>query len=344
MLRVGVIGLGFGRLLAEVLAHELSGATLVAVARRRAERAVADARQLGARIGCAGVDDLMQAHLDALVVALPPAESAGVILRALEQGLAVFAEKPLADSGREAKEILDAWRRCGMPTFGVDFLFAELETWRKAREIIREGVIGKVLHMQVTWLTESLAARRGLRSWKTIGEAARGVMASLGSHMLFLLEWLAGPIEKLAARKIDLPHAGGIAAPPHLVQIVAKHNCGAAATAVVSNTMPGPNMHRWEISCEKGRLVLENLGKDYVSGFVLRAWKEDRLITEAHEPALGDLDGRRAALRRILARFVENANSGRRMEPGLEEGVREVALREQVVASITAAGEWRVVG
>ena len=320
---------------------------MVAVARRRAERAVADARQLGARIGCAGVDDLMQAHLDALVVALPPAESAGVILRALEQGLAVFAEKPLADSGREAKEILDAWRRCGMPTFGVDFLFAELETWRKAREIIREGVIGRALHVHVTWLTESLAVRSGARTWKTIEENARGVLASLGSHVLFLLEWMAGPVERLSARKVELPRARCARAVPHLVEIAAMHRAGTAATLVVSNTVPGPNVHRWEISCERGRLVLENLGSDYVSGFTLRVWKDGRLLVSERESAGdgrgGRRDGRRAAVRSALARFVESTEAGRPTFPGLEEGVREAALREQAVASIAAAGEWRLV-
>lgn len=75
-------------------------------------RALADA--LGVR-AAGSVDELFDEPLDGVLIAVGTAQHAPLILRALEVGLPVFCEKPVAGSVAEALPVLEAAERTGVP-------------------------------------------------------------------------------------------------------------------------------------------------------------------------------------------------------------------------------------
>lgn len=122
-LRVGVVGYGFGQFHVKSLAH-LPGVELVAVADRRSAQLGVDAKLYGFapyRDALAMIDEQ---RLDVLTVAISPKHRASLIKYALDQGLALFIEKPWASNREHARQLAgfcqSAARRV-MPGFSFRF-------------------------------------------------------------------------------------------------------------------------------------------------------------------------------------------------------------------------------
>jgi len=82
-------------------------------------------------------------QLDAVSVCTPPKFHKDAVIAALEAGLHVLCEKPLAMSAAEAREMVDASARTGK-LLVTAFCHWFHEPVIRAREIIRSGKIGKV--------------------------------------------------------------------------------------------------------------------------------------------------------------------------------------------------------
>lgn len=122
-LRIGFVGAGF---IANVHAGILAGDPRVRV------RAVFDPDERNAALfalkhgvnAAPSLDDLL-ASVDALYICSPNALHATVAVRALDAGLHVFSEKPMATSPDEARAVLDASRRArGVYQAGFNRRFA----------------------------------------------------------------------------------------------------------------------------------------------------------------------------------------------------------------------------
>ncbi len=81
---------------------------------------------------------------DIVVVGLPNSEHLEAIVKAAEAGKAVLCTKPLARSGKEAKEILDAVEKAGVFHGYLEDLVYTPKTL-KALEAVQAGSIGRVL-------------------------------------------------------------------------------------------------------------------------------------------------------------------------------------------------------
>src|SRR5262249_59738916 len=109
-------------------------------------------------------------------------------------------------------------RMSGRPRV-VDFGFPELPSWRRAKEIVDGGTLGRLRHVVVTWNVENRATRLRLTNWKTHGGHGGGLLGNLVSHSFYYLEWYCGPIVGLSARIFPLPASGadGSVAPARAV-------------------------------------------------------------------------------------------------------------------------------
>src|SRR6185437_4998192 len=147
-LRIGIAGTGFGAAVHLPALQSLPGVTVVAIAGARQEKAAEIAGRYGIARSCQGIAALLAEDLDAVTLALPPdlAETAASL--ALDKGLAVLAEKPLA-SHAEAAEALA--RRATARTAVVDFEFAELDCFRALHGLIERGELGAIARVEIAW-------------------------------------------------------------------------------------------------------------------------------------------------------------------------------------------------
>src|SRR4051794_633793 len=120
---------------------------VVAVAARDAERA----RSFATAHGIESVSDsyaelLERDDLDAVYLPLPAASRLEWTLRALERGLHVLAEKPIAMNAGEARKMVDAAEARGLVLAeGFHYVFHPM--FARALELLHQDVVGEIEHV-----------------------------------------------------------------------------------------------------------------------------------------------------------------------------------------------------
>lgn len=203
----GLIGTGFmGR--AHAIALHQIGAVFDDVARPRAacvadadeERAARAARELGFERGSGDWRDLVSdASIDVVDICTPNHLHFEMALAALESGKHVYCEKPLALTVDEAERLADAARRSGL-VHGVGLNYTANPMIRTARDVIRSGEIGEVLHFTGRYFEDYMASPDAPFTWRCERRlAGSGALADLGSHLVNMLRYLVGPPRRVAA-------------------------------------------------------------------------------------------------------------------------------------------------
>jgi predicted dehydrogenase len=341
-LRVGVAGLGFGRAVHGPALAALPGVSVAAVLGRDPARAAAAAAELGGARACTGLDDFLGQGLDAVSLALPPAVQETLLERVIAARIPVLCEKPPALTAASAGRL--AAMAAGLPT-AVDFQFRELPAFRTAKDLIDSGTIGAVTRVDIAWHVESYAQREKLWSWKTDRTQGGGVVTVLGTHVLYLVEWLLGRVETLSAHFDN--RATRAFAPPGAEAaedgfIIKMKLAGGAHVAVsVSNARPGQPVHRWSIGGEQGAAALENRTSDYMHGFSLTHFGRAGAVLLSRPDPMIPADGRLAPFTALAERFVGAVRAGdaSASRPSLEDGARVQVLAD-AARRANSEGRW----
>lgn len=326
--RIGVVGLGFGATVHVPGLRGVEGVEVVALAGSNADRARQMAQKLCIPHAANGIEELLTLGLDAVSLALPPLANEDACRRALEVGLPVLSEKPVALSVDTALELAQMSHSV---TTAVDYQFAELDAFIKLHQLVKREDWGKVRHVASTWLVESWVQRNRQWSWKTDAGGNGGAMSLLGSHYLYLVEWLFGPITEMACRLstrgafADRQGQSAVAA-DDTIELWMTHESGTISSAFISNASPGASRHRWDVVFEKATAVLENTTTDYMSGFTLVVDDREGRHVLISQSSIEDIDGRLAPFRRLAERFVGAVRRGEKTSPNLFHGARVQAL------------------
>jgi myo-inositol 2-dehydrogenase/D-chiro-inositol 1-dehydrogenase len=190
-LRVGLLGAGLmGRRHLDALGRD-PRVEIVGVA--DAVPAVAEAAAAGAGARpAATLADLAALGAEAVFVTLPNVFHGPVVLEALERGLHVFSEKPMAVSLAEGRRIRDRVRRGG-PVYQMGFN----RRWAPAYRFLRERV-------EAGFEPCSAAAKIDdgdmlTPTWYTDVAVSGGFMYDTAVHLVDMLAWLVGPVETVTA-------------------------------------------------------------------------------------------------------------------------------------------------
>ncbi len=139
-----------------------------------------------------------QAGLDAIVIATPNNTHYPITMRALQRGLHVLCEKPIAMTYAQAQEMAQT-AAAGKLKSLVPFTYSFMPTARYLKELIAGGYIGAPYHLNMRYYTGF--AREGDYRWRFDKRiAGSGVLGDLGSHFLYIAEWLYGEIRAVTCR------------------------------------------------------------------------------------------------------------------------------------------------
>ena len=339
-IKVGIVGCGYGGQVLVPAFWADPRVEVVAIAARSRTNAEETARKLGIPAAFDGWRTMLKAAgLDAVAVAVPPWAQVEVAQAALEHGLAVFAEKPLALDLAQAKALTRAAALSGRANM-IDFNFRGIAAFQAARQVLRAGEIGPLRHVAVSWQVESYANRARLESWKTDEEAGGGTLSNFVSHGLDYLEWFLGPIHGLQARLAKMP--GDQRRNETFVALALAFGSGAAGSLTMSAAAYRGSGHRLDFYGEDGTLVLDNTGTDYMRGFRMFLARRPDPLTEV--PILPDAedaweDGRVLPASRLIGRFLDWSAGGPPAEPDFRAGLRVQHLIEAARCS-HASGRW----
>ena len=249
-LRVGIIGCGKVAEYHARFIRELAHASLVGVADVHQQAANDFAKRHHVPKACGSVQELLETtELDVLHVITPPPYHYETAKAALDRGVHVFIEKPVALTAREAE---DLFRRADLKGVQLcpDFIQLFHPRMQELLQIVHSGQLGRPVHVEsyLYWnLDDSpeLRESEGLHwSYKLPG----GVLRDCSSHVLYLALCLAGvPKDVGAIRESSGRLAQGLV--DHLVIQVEGREC--TATALLSCKSPA-SAYGVRVRCEYG--------------------------------------------------------------------------------------------
>jgi predicted dehydrogenase len=336
---VGVVGAGFGRYGLVPAFRRDSRCRVVAFCAATQASAARFASALAIPRSFTDFGEMLRSvPLRAVAIAVPPQAQPPIARAALDAGIAVFAEKPLACDLASACELAGRAKAAGIGN-AVDFMFPELTTWQRARELVREGRIGRIRHVMLDWRMESFDNARARILWKTDARAGGGVLSHFGSHCFYNLEWLLGPIVGLSA------HLGAAkdlrASADTMATVALEFGSGSTGSISLCSAAPHGGGQRLEIYGDTGALLLANGTADPVVGFrLMHGGRNDASMAEiAREEAdrmSAEEDQRVAPVSRLVRRFIDAVVGGPAVRPSFADGARVQALIE--TARVSAEG------
>jgi predicted dehydrogenase len=249
-------------------------------------------REFAARWGVPGaydsLDDMLAAEpLDALVILSPNVHHFPYAMAAIERGLHVLCEKPLALSSTQARQMAEAAERAGVVTM-VPFTYRFMPVNRYLKELVDEGYIGRPYHLNLRYYTGY--GRSGDYSWRfDLDQAGSGVTGDLGSHWAYLARWFYGEIAAVTA---VFSHAVPRAARPDGVTFTAAED-SAMILLEFENGATG-SLHVSSLAHEPGPFGQRHAMELHGSGGTLHAFMDwDRVQRvdgcRADEPATHEL-------------------------------------------------------
>lgn len=190
-MRIGLVGFGVGgRLFHLPYIQAASEWELVGVvARAEATRASLAEASPGVE-AFATLDELIDAGVDAVVITTPPATRRELVLRALERGVHVVADKPFAPDAETARELIAAVDAAGrvLTVFHNRRWDTDLVT---LRSVLDSGALGPV------WRAD-FALEQDDRTVLDQGPD-EGLLRDLGAHVVDQLTQLFGPVARVDA-------------------------------------------------------------------------------------------------------------------------------------------------
>lgn len=184
--RVGFLGTGWiGRHRMEAL---LAAGAVDATAFVEPDEAAAQATRAAAPDAkrMPDLDAMLETDLDGLVIATPSAMHAPQAIAALERGIAVFCQKPLARNAAETGAVVEAARRADR-LLAVDFSYRFTRAVEAVAPIVRSGELGRLFGAELVFHN----AYGPDKAWfRDRARSGGGCVIDLGIHLVDLLLWL----------------------------------------------------------------------------------------------------------------------------------------------------------
>lgn len=307
-------------------------------------------------------------RLDAVIIATSNDSHEPLALQAMERGLHVLCEKPIATSTEAAFAMARAATAAGSITL-VPFTYRYMPTHQYVKQLIDDGFVGRPFHLNMRYFTGFARPPEdggpAEYSWRFDTElAGSGVLGDLGSHWLHVARWLLGEVTQIgciSARFIDResrPDGSDYARSEDSAQMTVRFENGAYGTLQVSAVCwEGTDFnqtHHLDLHGADGTVYAYNDWSDVQEVRGLRANEPGpAAVMEIPNQVWGDArrgrvhDTYRDVFRvdqRMIGEWVDAVRDGQPIDgplaPDLAEGARVQQLLE--LAGRSAAGDGRM--
>jgi predicted dehydrogenase len=112
-------------------------------------------------------------------------------------GKHVLCEKPLSDNLEDARVMADVARSANT-VVRIGFTFRRAPGIAALRELVTSGALGRVLHVDGRYWCDYASDPKGPMSWRFKGAPGSGALADIGSHVAYLMEFLAGDVQEVS--------------------------------------------------------------------------------------------------------------------------------------------------
>ncbi len=355
-LAYAMIGGGPGAMIGEAhrMTAKAAGWTLVAGAFSsdpQKSRQQAEASGLSPDMGYgdwrALIADAGRLGLDAIIVVTPNHLHAEPVIAALETGLHVVCDKPLARDTSETAAIAAAAAHARGRVF-VTYTYAGFEAVRHAAKLVSEGAIGTLRLVQASYFQDWLATKLedtglGLAAWRM--DPARsgpaGATADIGTHLWHLCSLVTGTLPEAISADLSAQVPGRKLDDTGLIR-VRYANGARGQLAVTQAAICAPGGLDLQVMGDKGGLSW-SIAQPFDLRLLKPGDKTETLTfpdTSAFAALKGPPPGYLGAFQRIYADIADAIVGGPAHPPGLADGLAGVAFVEAAVRSSAADGAW----
>ncbi len=188
-------------------------ATIHGVATRSMEKSRAVAAEYGFALATDDENVLINdPNIDVIDICTPNILHADTVRRALAAGKHVYCEKPLADTLDNAEEMATLAASSGR-ICTVVFNNRHLSAVQRAKQLIEEGRIGRILSFDFRYLHNSCTDPEKKAGWKQTADVCGkgGVLFDLGAHIIDLAVFLCGKFRTVTGKsQIAFPERVGM--------------------------------------------------------------------------------------------------------------------------------------
>lgn len=343
--RVGVIGAGGIARLRHLPAYKgcVDAGTVEIVA--VSDVVEASAREAAAQFGVPNVftdyRDLLQLPLDAVSVCTPNASHEPIALAALDAGLHVLCEKPLALDYAGARRMHARATETGRRT-AVNFRYRWIPSAGFVHDLIVGGELGEIYHVYANYFNGSMIDPTMPISWRqTRAESGSGALGDLASHLIDLLRWWIGEFAlvsgSLRTFTTERPLTTGGTGPVDVDDAVtfrARFTNGAEGVLNASRCAIGHNNHqRIEVYGTKGAVIYEieksDEGGDRVQLCLGSGQARYNAFATVKVPPVYLL----GTPQRVMTDFIDAIRTDTQPSPDFSDGMRCQEILDAVVRS-----------
>jgi predicted dehydrogenase len=326
--KVAIVGSGFGMYCLLPVFSRIKECDVVSISGKNSQRMTDFCKKFNVKKYDNWKDMLKKEKPNAVAIAIIPKNQFEVAKYALENGIAVFAEKPLTTTLETSIILTDLAKKQKLPNM-IDFLFTEIPEWVETKKIIESGLLGEILSIDVDWKFLSYDLKNNLKSWKTDVKQGGGSLSLVFSHTLYYLEYFLGTIKNIECKifssekslnngdtEIDMTFTFNKEYSGHAHLDISKSN---------SN-------HTIKFRGEKGNIILQNSSESFVDNFelILQINGESQKIKpkKSLNTLDPDDDSRIKVIEPLATKFITWCNSGVPSKPNFQNGSRVQELIE----------------
>lgn len=193
---------------------------------------------------------------DTVLIAVPHYDHPPLAIRAFEAGLNVITEKPAGVYTKQVLEMNEAAKKSGK-LFGIMYNQRTNPVYQKIRELVKSGDLGHI--KRITWIITDWyrpQCYHDSSSWRsTWKDEGGGTLINQNPHQLDLWQWIFGMPDKIFA-KVSFGKYYNIEVEDDLCAFFEYEN--GTTGQYITSTGEAPGTNRLEISCDMGRIIVEN--------------------------------------------------------------------------------------
>lgn len=218
VIKLGIVGCGVMGWRHARMFRKIAGCTLVAVADVEIKKATSLSERSGNPKTFSSVEEMLDScDIDAISVVTPDATHVPIALEAIARGKHVLCEKPLAVNRDDAYKLSKAAAAAGVVNM-VNFTYRSAPALQRAQALIRDGEIGRVVHVEASYLQSWLSDEEpGWRTdwtklWRLSSRhGSNGVLGDIGVHVLDFASYPVGDITAVSCRLHSFDELKGVA-------------------------------------------------------------------------------------------------------------------------------------
>lgn len=254
-IRVGIIGCGLMGNMHLTAYKKNPDVEIVAYADTDPEKTKSISRRVKGNVYASHKDMFAKERLDGVSICTVPSTHREIVLDALEAGVNVLCEKPLAISAAEAREMTEKANQKNKLLLTA-FKFRFFEEVQQAKELLKQGNLGKITHFRLMFggylnMAGTWYANKAI--------SGGGIVMDNGPHAIDLVRYLLGEVKDVSAQLTNFQDLE-VEDTAHLNLTLEN---GAIGTVDISWSTSIPAQNYMEIYGENGTVLLDLKGISY---------------------------------------------------------------------------------